>query len=79
MLAEGPGDRGLIGFRRRRGVGESNLAQTKVEQPVAPPGLAVVVAFWGSPGEDVDLPIVQSEAALKFGNLRLKRPFVRQE
>ena len=54
-------------------------AKAEFEQAVAAPGLAVIVALRRGPRDDLDLPVVQAEAAIDGGDLRLDRPFVRQE
>ena len=59
--------------------GERDRAKTKLEQAIAPAGLAVVVALGCGAREDLDLAIVEAEAAIDRGDLRLDRALVRQE
>jgi hypothetical protein len=41
--------------------------------------LAVVIALGRGSREDLDLPVVETEAPIDFRDLRLDRPFVRKE
>ena len=79
MLGEHLLDQRLVGLRGGSGKGERDLAKTELEQAVAAARLAVIVALRGGAGEDFDLPIVQAEAAVDRGDLRLDRALVRQE
>ena len=72
-------DRGLIGLGGRRAEGERDLAEAELEQAIAAPRLAVIVALRRGAGEDLDLAIVESEAPIDRGDLRLDRALVRQE
>ena len=76
VLCEHGRNRGLIGLGRGGGEGERNLAQTQLEQAIAPARLAVVVAFRRCAGEDLDLAIVEAEAAIDRRDLRLDRALV---
>ena len=58
---------------------ERQRAEAKFEQPIAAPRLAVIIALRRRPRDDLDLAVVQAEAAIDRGNLRLQRPFVGQE
>ena len=73
------GDGGLIGLGRRGGEGERDLAQAQLEQAVAAARLAVIVALRRRAAEDLDLAIVQPEAAIDGCDLRFERALVRQE
>src|SRR3546814_20347486 len=55
------------------------IGQAQLEQPVAAARLAVVVALGHRPREDFDLAIVETEAAIDGGDLRLDRALVRQQ
>ena len=79
MFGEHARDRGLIGLGGGGAEGERDLAEAKLEQPVAAPRLAVIVALRRGPGEDLDLAVVEAEAAIDRGDLRLDRALVRQE
>ena len=79
VLCEHGRNRDLIGLGRGGGEGERNLAQTQLEQAIAPARLAVVVAFWRCTGEDLDLAIVKAEAAIDGGDLRLDCAVIRKE
>ncbi len=68
-------DGGLIGFGGRSGERECHLGEAQFEQAIAAPRLAVIVALGCRAAEDLDLPIVQSKAAidgrdLRFGSFR---------
>src|SRR5262249_61245634 len=70
---------GLISLRGGGCEGERNLAETQLEQAVAAPGLAVVVALRGCPGDDLDLTIVETETAVDARDLGLDGALVREE
>ena len=72
-------DRGVIGLGRGRAEGERDSAPARLEQPVAAPRLAVIVALGRGAGDDLDLAIVEAEAPVDRGDLRLDRPLVGQE
>ena len=61
------------------GQSERDVAQAQLEQAVAAPGLAVVIALGRGPADDLDLPVVQSEAPIDGGDLRLDRPLIGQK
>ena len=69
----------LIGFRGGGGEGECHLGQAQLEQAIAAPRLAVVVALRGRAAEDLDLAIVQSEPAVDRRDLRFERALIRQK
>ena len=77
MLGEHLLDGGLVGLGGSGGEGKRDLAQTELEQAIAAPGLAVVVALRRGPGEDLDLAVVEAEAAIDRRDLRLDRALVR--
>src|SRR5690606_11083015 len=79
MLGEDLTDQHLIGFGRGGAEGEANLRQPQFEQPVAPAALAVIVALGRRPREDLDLAVVEAEAAIDRGDLRLHGALVRQQ
>ena len=72
-------DRELVGLRGSGGEGERDLAKAQLEQPVAARRLAVIVALGSGPGDDLDLPVVEPEAAIDRQYLRLDRALVGQE
>ena len=53
--------------------------ETELEQPVAAARLAVVVALGRRSAQDLDLPVVETEAPVDRGDLRLERALVGQE
>ena len=71
MLGEHAVDGRLVGFGGGGAKGERYVAQAKVEQAIAVSGLAVVVALWRCAREDLDLPVVESEAAIDRRDLWL--------
>ena len=79
MLGEHARDRGLIGLGGRGAEGERDLAKAELEQPVAAARLAVIVALRDGAREDLDLPVVEAEAAIDRRDLRLDRALVRQQ
>src|SRR3546814_6829112 len=64
------GDAELVGLDRGGGEGQRDLAQPQLEQPVAAPRLAVVVALRRRPAEDFDLAGVEPKAFVDGGDLR---------
>ena len=79
VLGEHLLDQGLVGLRGGSGKGERDLAKTEIEQAVAAARLAVVVTLRRGAGENLDLPIVQAEAAIDRRDLRFDRALIRQE
>ena len=79
VLGERLGDGGLVGLGGGGGEGERHFGEAELEQPVAAARLAVVVALGRRAAQDLDLPVVQAEAAVDRGDLRLERPLVGQE
>ena len=69
-------DRSWTRRRRRRA---RLRTEAELEQPVAAARLAVVVALGRRAGEDLDLAVVEAEAAVDRGDLRLDRALVGQE
>src|SRR5271165_781726 len=69
----------LIGLRGSGGEGERDLAEAELEQAVAPPGLAVIVALRRRPTQNLDLAVVETEAAIDGGDLGFEGAFIRQE
>src|SRR3546814_11454910 len=59
--------------------GERNRPETEVEQSVAERRLAVIVALGRSARDDLDLAIIESEALIDAGDLRLERALVGAE
>src|SRR3546814_19428977 len=59
--------------------GERNRPETEVEQSVAERRLAVIVALGRSARDDLDLAIIESEALIDAGDLRLERALVGEE
>ncbi len=58
---------GLIGFGGGGREGERDFTQAQLEQAIAAPGLAVVVALRGCPGENLDLAIIETETPVNAG------------
>src|SRR5690606_6503553 len=79
MLGVDALDGGVIGFGRRGAERESDFAEAQLEQPVAATRLAIIVPLRGCPREDLDLPVVETEAAIDGRDLRLDRALVRQQ
>jgi hypothetical protein len=73
------GDAALIGLGRGGGEGQRDLAKPQLEQAVAAPRLAVIVALGRRPAEDFDLAGVEPEPLVDGRDLRLDRALVRQE
>ena len=57
----------------------ATVAEAQFEQAIAASRLAVIVALRRRAREDLDLAVVQAEAAVDGGDLRLDRALVRQE
>ena len=53
--------------------GERHGTQIQIEEPDSESGLVVVIPLWGRAGDDVDLPIVETESLLDPAELRLWR------
>ena len=64
MHGQNPCDGDLVGLRGSGGEGKGDLAKAKIEQPIAAPRLAIVVALRRRLGEDLDLAVVEAEAAV---------------
>jgi hypothetical protein len=79
VLGDDLGDGGLVGLGRGGGEGERDLGEAQLEQAIAAARLAVIVALRRRPAEDLDLPVVEAEAAIDGRDLRLERALVRQE
>ena len=61
VLGEHAVDSGVVGLGRGRAEGERDRAESQLEQAIAAPRLAVIVALGRGAGEDLDLAIVESE------------------
>ena len=79
MGGEEIGDCGLIGLRGSGGEGERDLGEAELEQAVAAPGLAVIVTLRDAAAQDLDLAVVEAEAAIDRGDLRFEGALIRQE
>src|SRR5581483_1696600 len=91
LLKEARGELRLAMFREQRvdpllggGVGraaerERDRPEPKLEQPVAAPGLEVIIALGRRPRDQLDLPLVEAEALIGGARLRLDRAVVGQE
>ena len=79
MLGQDLGDGGLVGLGRSGGEGERHLGEAELEEPVAAPRLAVVVALGRGTAEDFDLAIIQAEAAIDGGDLRFEGALIGEE
>ena len=66
-------------WRRRRLEASATSPKPELEEAVAAPGLAVVIALRCGAADDLDLPVVQSEPPIDGGDLRLDRPLIGQE
>ena len=77
--AEDFGDGGLVGSGRSGGEGECDLGQAEFEQRVAAAGRAVIIALGRPSAENFDLAVVQPEAAIDCGDLRLQRALIGQQ
>ena len=72
-------DTDLIGLGRGCRKCERDLAQAKIEQPVAAPRLAIIIALGRCPAQYFDLAIVEAEPLIDPRDLRLGGAFVGQE
>ena len=80
VLGENPLDaRPDRSWRRRRKGRAPTRTEAQFEQAIAAPRLAVIVALGRRPRDDLDLAVVEAEAAIDRGDLRLDRALVRQE
>ena len=79
MLGDDLRDPRLIRLRGRGAERQCHLRQAQLEQPVAAPGLAVVITLRHGPRDDLDLAIIEAKAAIDGGDLRLDCPLVRQQ
>ncbi len=71
------GDGRLIGLGGRGGEGECDFGEAQLEQAIAAARLAVIVALRRRAAEDLDLAIVQPEAAIDGCDLRFERALIR--
>ena len=78
-LGDDCADGGLVGLRGGGGEGECHLGKAQLEQAIAAPRLAVIVALRRRAAEDLDLPVVQPEAAVDRRDLRFERALIRQK
>src|SRR3546814_18010740 len=72
-------DRSLVRLCRSGAQCERHVRQAELEKPVAASRLTVIVALRRCPREDLDLPVVEPEAAIQAGALRLVGAFVGME
>src|SRR3546814_17214287 len=72
-------DRSLVRLCRSGAQCERHVRQAELEKPVAASRLTVIVALRRCPREDLDLPVVEPEAAIDRGDLRFDGAFVGQE
>ena len=79
MFGENLGNQRLVGFGGRGAKRETDFAEAQLEQPVAAPGLAVVIPLRRRPCENLDLPVIEAEPPVDRGDLRLDGPLVRQQ
>ena len=79
IFGDESGNRFLIGLRGRGAERERKGTEAKFEQAIAAPRLAVIVALWRRPRDDLDLPVVEAEAAIDRDDLRLDRAFIGQK
>ena len=79
MLGDGARDLGLVGLGGGGGEREADFGKAQLEQPIAAARLAVIVPLGRGPREDLDLAIVEAEAAIDRGDLRLDGSLVRQQ
>src|SRR5260221_13395848 len=70
---------GLIGLCRSCSEGERDGTEAELKQPIAPPRLAIIIPLRCCAGEDLDLTVVQTEAAIDRRDLQFDGAFVRQE
>ena len=79
MFDKDAGDRGLIGLGGGGAERQRHFAQSQFEEPVTAPRLAVVVALGRGARENLDLPVVEAEAAVDRGDLWFDRALVRKQ
>src|SRR5271154_2709511 len=68
----------LVGLGGSGGESERHLTKTKLEQSITAARLAVVVALRRRPGQDLDLPVVQSKAPVDRHDLWLNGAVIGQ-
>src|SRR3546814_11952954 len=69
-------DRRLVRLCRSGAQCERHVRQAELEKPVAASRLTVIVALRRCPREDLDLPVVEPDAAIDRGDLRFDCAFV---
>ena len=79
MLSENLRERGLIRLGRGGRERERDRAEAELEQPVAAPRLAVIIALWRCTGEDLDLAVVEAKTSIDRRDLWLDGSLIRQE
>ena len=72
-------DQALVVGRPCRRQGERNRPESELELPVAARRLRVVIALRCGTGDDLDLALVEAEALVDGGGLRLDGAIVGQE
>src|SRR5688572_16712613 len=79
MLFENGVDQLLADGIGRAAEGKSDRPQTQLKQPVAMPGLQVVVPLRRCGGDQRDLTVIEAEALVDGAGLWLDGPVIRQE
>src|SRR3546814_5966400 len=79
MFCDKPGDALVVGLRGCGAESQSDFGQAQLEQAISPAALAVIIPLGRGPREDFDLAIIEAEAPIDGGNLRLDGAFVRQQ
>ena len=69
----------LVGFGGCGAEREADFGQAKLEQAIAARRLAIVLALGGCPADDVDLAIIEAEAAVYAQDLWFDRAIIGQE
>src|SRR3546814_10618197 len=71
MFCDKPGDALVVGLRGCGAESQSDFGQAQLEQAISPAALAVIIPLGRGPREDFDLAIIEAEAPIDGGNLRL--------
>src|SRR3546814_17077498 len=79
MFCDKPGDALVVGLRGCGAESQSDFGQAQLEQAISPAALAVIIPLGRGPREDFDLAIIEAEAPLDGGNLRLEGAVVRPQ
>ena len=72
-------DGGMIGLGGGSAEGKRHGAEAQFEEPVAAPRLAVIIALRRGTRDDLDLPVIEPEAAIDGGDLRFDGALIRQK